>query len=193
MRHLYNRPHNGHCSDLASTLVVCILRRNQHYILEATCSMFYCCCCCKQQRGKRNADDMTRMTSQAFEEGSKRSGDVKSKTSATQGTKLRMWLGIAVLISLAVCLAVEEATVDEGIPCSKYQLAFNRSCYEFVRLQRTFTSAQSWCERGGGHLVFIENAETQEFLQTHIAEDQEWWIGLISNSLLNETTDGRWF
>ncbi|NXF58754.1 PK1L2 protein, partial [Ciccaba nigrolineata] len=99
-------------------------------------------------------------------------------------------LGIAVLISLAVCLAVEEATVDEGIPCSKYQLTFNHSCYEFVRLQHTFTSAQSWCERGGGHLVFIENEETQEFLQKHIAEDQEWWIGLISNSLLNETTDG---
>ncbi|KAM6064195.1 polycystin-1-like protein 2 [Theristicus caerulescens] len=138
----------------------------------------------------RNADDMTRMISQAFEEGSKKSGDVISKTSTTRGTELRMWLGIAVLISLAVCLAVEEATVDEGIPCSKYQLAFNRSCYEFVRLQRTFTSAQRWCERGGGHLVFIENEETQEFLQKHIAEDQEWWIGLISNSLLNETTDG---
>ncbi|CAM9436306.1 unnamed protein product [Bubo scandiacus] len=152
--------------------------------------MFYCCCCCKQQRGRRNADDTTRMTSQVFEEGSKKSGDVISKTSATQGTELRMWLGIAVLISLAVCLAVEEATVDEGIPCSKYQLAFNHSCYEFVRFQHTFTSAQSWCERGGGHLVFIENEETQEFLQKHIAEDQEWWIGLISNSLLNETTDG---
>ncbi|NWR19530.1 PK1L2 protein, partial [Emberiza fucata] len=98
-------------------------------------------------------------------------------------------LGVTVLIFLAVSLAVEEAT-DEGIPCSKYQQAFNHSCYEFVRLQQTFTGAQSWCERGGGHLVFIQNEETQEFLQKHIAEDQEWWIGLISNSLLNETTDG---
>ncbi|XP_068549884.1 polycystin-1-like protein 3 [Anas acuta] len=162
---------------------------NHHYVLEAICSTSYCCFC-KQQRGRRNTDDMTRMTTHAFEEGSKKSGDVISNTSAMQGTKLKMWLGITVLIFLAVCLAVEETTVEEGIPCSKYQLAFNHSCYEFVRLQRSFRSAQRWCERGGGHLVFIENEETQEFLQKHIAEDQEWWIGLISNSLLNETTDG---
>ncbi|NXK89486.1 PK1L2 protein, partial [Formicarius rufipectus] len=99
-------------------------------------------------------------------------------------------LGIGVLISLAGCLAVEATTDGEGTPCSKYQQVFNHSCYEFVRLQQTFTSAQSWCERGGGHLVFIQNEETQEFLQKHVAEDQEWWIGLVSNSLLNETTDG---
>ncbi|NWX98428.1 PK1L2 protein, partial [Nothoprocta ornata] len=99
-------------------------------------------------------------------------------------------LAVAILISLAACWAVEEATVGEGIPCSKYQTAYKHSCYEFVRLQRTFTSAQSWCERGGGHLVFIEDEETQDFLQKHLSEDQEWWIGLISDSLMNETSDG---
>ncbi|XP_069724828.1 polycystin-1-like protein 3 [Phaenicophaeus curvirostris] len=152
--------------------------------------MFYCCYCHKQQKGKRNAVDMTRMTAQAFEKGSKKRCDMISKISATQGTELRMWLGITLLVSFAVCLAVEEAAIDEETPCSKYQLSFNHSCYELVRLHHTFTSAQSWCERGGGHLVFIENEETQEFLQKHLAEDQEWWIGMISNSLLDETTDG---
>ncbi|KAG8432802.1 hypothetical protein GDO86_017156, partial [Hymenochirus boettgeri] len=71
---------------------------------------------------------------------------------------------------------------SDSAPCSNYQVPFNNSCYELVRLERTFHSAQSWCERGGGHLVFIDHQETQDFLETYLPEDQDWWIGLIYNS-----------
>lgn len=103
-----------------------------------------------------------------------------------------MLLLTALLFSLVLCSATHEPSLGEGlIPCSKYQVPFNRSCYEFVKLQRTFTGAQSWCERGGGHLVFIENEETQRFLEDNLPEDKEWWIGITYSSASNETNEGR--
>ncbi|XP_047436040.1 polycystic kidney disease protein 1-like 2 isoform X3 [Mugil cephalus] len=70
---------------------------------------------------------------------------------------------------------------EEGIgvpPCPESQEGFDGSCYEFVGLQRSFLSAQEWCERGGGHLAFILNDEMQQFLQKHLAPEKDWWLGL---------------
>ncbi|OCT84402.1 hypothetical protein XELAEV_18022555mg [Xenopus laevis] len=94
-----------------------------------------------------------------------------------------MWLWVAVL-----CFLAPYSHADPS-PCSKYQVPFNSSCYEFVTLERNFHSAQTWCERGGGHLVFIDNQETQEFLGTYLSEDREWWIGLIY-SPVNDFSQG---
>uniref|UniRef100_A0A3B5LZZ9 Polycystic kidney disease 1 like 2a n=1 Tax=Xiphophorus couchianus TaxID=32473 RepID=A0A3B5LZZ9_9TELE len=66
--------------------------------------------------------------------------------------------------------------------CSKHQTAFDGACYEFVGLQFSFLRAEGWCERGGGHLVFILNDETQQFLQTHLEPDKDWWLGLAPAS-----------
>uniref|UniRef100_A0A672K146 C-type lectin domain-containing protein n=1 Tax=Sinocyclocheilus grahami TaxID=75366 RepID=A0A672K146_SINGR len=81
---------------------------------------------------------------------------------------------------------------EEVLSCPEHQQAFESSCYEFVALQRSFLSAQAWCERGGGHLSFIQNDETQQFLQKHLQPKQDWWIGLAPAST-NLTLDSALF
>uniref|UniRef100_A0AAZ3R941 Polycystic kidney disease 1 like 2a n=1 Tax=Oncorhynchus tshawytscha TaxID=74940 RepID=A0AAZ3R941_ONCTS len=70
------------------------------------------------------------------------------------------------------------------LSCPEYQESFDGSCYEFVGppRSRSFLSAQGWCERGGGHLAFILNDETQQFLQKHLQMEQDWWLGLAPAS-----------
>ncbi|XP_027137142.1 polycystic kidney disease protein 1-like 2 [Larimichthys crocea] len=84
-------------------------------------------------------------------------------------------LTLMVLLLSWVCYADEDT---EALSCPDYQEGFDGSCYEFVALQRSFLSAQGWCERGGGHLAFILNDETQQFLQKHLQPGKDWWLGL---------------
>ncbi|XP_053556626.1 polycystic kidney disease protein 1-like 2 [Bombina bombina] len=96
-----------------------------------------------------------------------------------------MWLVVLVLNFLAPFIHADHSH------CSKYQVSFNQSCYEFVKLERTFYSAQTWCERGGGHLVFIDQLETQNFLAEHLSQERNWWIGLTrSLQTFNHSTEG---
>lgn len=103
------------------------------------------------------------------------------------GDPLLLWLLSVVVLSASLSNATDNplttanhgAAIDPMAPsCPEYQEAFDRSCYEFVRLPRTFFGAQGWCERGGGHLAFVLNDETQQFLQRHLDPGRDWWLGL---------------
>ncbi|XP_071766137.2 polycystin-1-like protein 2 [Centroberyx gerrardi] len=87
---------------------------------------------------------------------------------------------ILTVLSLSRTCSAEVET--EALSCPEYQEGFDGSCYEFVGLQRSMLSAQGWCERGGGHLAFILNDETQQFLQKHLEPQRDWWLGLAPAS-----------
>lgn len=70
------------------------------------------------------------------------------------------------------------AEEDEGLFCPEDQRGFDDACYDFVGFQLSSQKAQAWCERGGGHLAFILSDEIQQFFQTHLHPDKDWWIGL---------------
>ncbi|KAF7662067.1 hypothetical protein LDENG_00247410 [Lucifuga dentata] len=89
-----------------------------------------------------------------------------------------LWLTLFLSLSWT-CYAQEDT---EALSCPEHQEGFDSSCYEFVGLQRSFPSAQGWCERGGGHLAFILNDETQQFLQKHLEPQRDWWLGMAPAS-----------
>nr|XP_057945528.1 polycystin-1-like protein 2 isoform X3 [Doryrhamphus excisus] len=97
-------------------------------------------------------------------------------------------LTLTFLLLSSSCFAEEE---PDALSCPNRQEHFDGSCYEFVGLQRSFLSAQKWCERGGGHIAFILNDETQQFLQKHLDSEKDWWLGLApaAPNLTLDTTD----
>uniref|UniRef100_A0A8C7X7D8 Polycystic kidney disease 1 like 2a n=1 Tax=Oryzias sinensis TaxID=183150 RepID=A0A8C7X7D8_9TELE len=87
----------------------------------------------------------------------------------------RITFTLMLLFHSSMCSAEED---EEGLFCPEDQRGFDDACYEFVGFQLSSQKAQAWCERGGGHLAFILSDEIQQFFQTHLHPDKDWWIGL---------------
>lgn len=101
-------------------------------------------------------------------------------------TERMCWATVHLLILMTLsCLACAEDKMEVTVSCPEYQKAFGGSCFEFVGLQRTFFSAQAWCEQHGGHLAFIPDAETQYFLQRHLDPKKDMWLGLAPSASPN--------
>ncbi|XP_070832678.1 polycystin-1-like protein 2 [Chaetodon trifascialis] len=86
------------------------------------------------------------------------------------------------LLMTLSCLFCAGNKTKSTVSCPEYQKAFGGSCFEFVGLQRMFSSAQAWCERRGGHLAFIPDEETQYFLQRHLDPKKNMWLGAASSA-----------
>lgn len=96
---------------------------------------------------------------------------------------------LLVLLHGVTTVCGEEYT--EAVYCPENQKAYHGSCYEFVTLQQSFINAQATCESGGGHLAFIHDKETQQFLQKHLQAGNNWWLGLAYASLSSVSFQGK--
>lgn len=91
---------------------------------------------------------------------------------------------LLILVTLSSLSATEDET-DREVPCPGNQKGFGGSCFEFVGLERSFLSAQAWCEQSGGHLAFVPNEDTQRFLQRHLDPEKDTWFGAAASETTN--------
>lgn len=90
-------------------------------------------------------------------------------------------LHLLILMALSFLSWAEDKT-EVTISCPENQTAFKSSCYEFVDLKHSFFSAQDWCEQKGGHLAFIKDEDTQNFLQKLLDPEKDIWIGVAPSA-----------
>lgn len=81
---------------------------------------------------------------------------------------------LVTLLVLSPC----PGTSSDPVQCLQNQSRFRESCFQFWDVPLSFAAAEGWCQRKGGHLVFIPDPPTQDFLQDLLDPERDSWIGL---------------
>ncbi|XP_013404171.1 C-type lectin domain family 4 member D-like isoform X4 [Lingula anatina] len=96
--------------------------------------------------------------------------DVRSKVDAIRAKTSELnKLLLSLQNSLDSCLGV----TTTGIQCASGFVKFQRSCYKFVREEKTWQQAQHDCRTMGANLVSIKSWEVQKFIQDHTAANKD--------------------
>ncbi|KAM4731296.1 polycystin-1-like protein 2 [Anableps anableps] len=89
------------------------------------------------------------------------------------------WAVLHMLVLLTLCCQPSvENDVGVTASCPQDQRAFRGSCLELVGQQLPFYRAEERCEESGGHLAYIPDKETQNFLERHLDPEKDLWLGL---------------
>ncbi|XP_007572505.1 polycystic kidney disease protein 1-like 2 [Poecilia formosa] len=92
------------------------------------------------------------------------------------------WTVLHMLVLLTLCCQPSvENDVGVAASCPQDQRAFQGSCFELVGQQLPFHRAEDWCEERGGHLAYIKDKETQNFLERHLDPQKDMWLGLAQS------------
>ncbi|XP_066578915.1 C-type lectin domain family 4 member E [Amia ocellicauda] len=103
----------------------------------------------------------------------------KDKTNAEEISQLKKKLLLQLNISLTQGMT--------GYFCQKPWVPFHNRCYFFSTDEMNWTSSRDNCSSKQGHLVIIETAEEQKFIEHHVSRPN--WIGLTD---LKKTGDWCW-
>uniref|UniRef100_A0A3B3Z424 C-type lectin domain-containing protein n=1 Tax=Poecilia mexicana TaxID=48701 RepID=A0A3B3Z424_9TELE len=95
---------------------------------------------------------------------------------------LMCWAVLHMLVLLTLCCQPSvENDVGVAASCPQHQRAFQGSCFELVGQQLPFHRAEDWCEERGGHLAYVKDKETQNFLERHLDPQKDMWLGLAQS------------
>ncbi|XP_077983049.1 polycystin-1-like protein 2 [Glandiceps talaboti] len=81
-----------------------------------------------------------------------------------------------IIVALLAIIVYRPTFAGRQCPIDFY--GHDTSCFEYATNSASFRSATKYCSHSGGHLVFIKDQETSDFINERISDNDDRWIGL---------------